>query len=126
MDKKSKYFEALAVAVSGGSTIRSASESAGCSYSHAYHISSTTDFRQRVSEIRSEVAAATVGLLTDGARQAAATVVSLLDQANDPGVRLNAAKAIFAAVGPATDMGELRQRLDALEQAQKTKLGITG
>ena len=116
MDDKSKFFELLAVAVAGGSTIRSAAEAIGCSESHAYHLSSTKDFKQRVGELRSDLAAATVGVLIDGATKAAATLVSLLDASNEPSVRLNAAKAILASVGPISELGELRSRIDAIEK----------
>lgn len=125
MAENGKFLEPMALAVACGSTIKAAAEKCNCSERQAYRIAATPAFKQRVYDIRSEVAAATVGLLTDGATKAAATVVSLLDETNEPNVRLNASKVIFAALGPMAELGELRARLDALEAASRSpKLGI--
>lgn len=116
MAKKSRFGELLAVEVAGGSTIREAAAAVGCSESVAYHLSSSTEFRQRVNEIRSEITAGAVGSLTAGARQAVETLRVLLSN-EEASVQLQAAKAILSLVGPLSELGELRSRLDALEQA---------
>jgi hypothetical protein len=118
LDDKSKFFELLAVAVASGASIRSSAGEIGCSESHAYHLSSTPEFRQRVFDIRSEITSQSVGRLTHAASQAAATLVSLLDASQEPNVRLNASKAILANLGPMAELGELRARIDALEKAK--------
>jgi hypothetical protein len=110
--------EALAIAIAAGSTIKAAASEVGCSERSAYRHSSSPPFRQRVSELRSEIAAATVGKLTRGAAQAADTLVELLDESNEPNTRLNASKAILANLAGVTELGELRRRLDALEKYQ--------
>lgn len=117
MAKKSRFGELLAVEVAGGSTIREAAAAVGCSESVAYHLSSTPEFRQRVNEIRSEITAGAVGSLTAGARQAVETLRVLLSSSEEPSIRLQAAKAILSLVGPLSELGELRQRLDSLEAA---------
>ena len=114
--RRSKFLEPLAVAVAAGESIRSAAAEIGCSESVAYHMSASPEFRQRVAEIRSEITAEAVGILTRGATQAAATLVELLDAANDPKDRLNASKAILASLGPVSEIHELRARLDAIEK----------
>lgn len=125
MADNGKFFEPMALAVACGSTIKAAAEKCSCSERQAYRIAATETFKQRVYEIRSEVAAATVGLLTEGASKAAATVVALLDESQPANVRTNAAKVIFAALGPMAELGELRKRLDDLEAASRApKLGI--
>ena len=121
MTNESKFFEALATSVAGGATIRAASGSAKCSESQAYRICSTVEFRSRVSEIRSEVTSQAVGKLTDAATKACDTFVQLLANDNEPSVRLNAAKAILANLGPMTELGELRARLDRIEAGQSKR-----
>ena len=118
MDDKSKFFELLTVQVATGSSIRSAAESIGCSPSHAYHLSSTAEFKQRVSELRSEITSESVGILTQAASQASRTLLALLSSTNEPSIRLQASKAILAALGPISELAELRSRLDALERAK--------
>ena len=118
MTNPSKYFESLAMAVASGSTIRAASGSASCSESQAYRICATTEFRLRVAKIRSEITSQAVGIITEGATKASATLVELLSQANEPSVRLNAAKAILLQLGPLSELGELRARIDRIEAGQ--------
>lgn len=115
MKKQSKFLEQLAIHVAGGSSIKTSAEIVGCSLQTAYNTSATAEFRQRVSEIRTEVASSTVGTLTLAASEAASTLRELLDASNPPAVRLNAAKSILAALQPISELGELRKRIDALE-----------
>lgn len=110
-----RFTELLAVAVAGGSTIRAAAESSGCSERQAYRVAASPEFKQRVSEIRSEMTNAAVGELSAAASEAVATIRELLASTNEPSVRLNAAKAILNALGPLSELGELRERLSVLE-----------
>jgi len=114
--KKSKFYEPLAAAVASGSTIKAGAGIVGCSVSTAYTISADRDFRQRVSELRTEAVTEAVGKLSDAASQAVDTMRELLGEAHDPPVRLNAAQAILGALGPIGEIAELRQRLDQIEQ----------
>ena len=67
---------------------------------------------------RTEITFESVGLLTTAASQVVATLIKLLDPTNEPSVRLNASKAILAALAPMAELGEFRSRLDALERAK--------
>ena len=49
------------------------------------------------------------------ASQAVATLQELLKPEHEPSVRLNAAKAILASLGPISEANELRARIDAIE-----------
>jgi hypothetical protein len=118
MKKQSKFSEQLAIHVAGGSSIKTSAEIVGCSLQTAYNTSATDAFRRRVSEIRSEVASSTVGVLTSAASEAASTLRSLLNESNAPAVRLNACKAILASLASISELGELRARIDALESKQ--------
>jgi HEAT repeat protein len=113
-----KFFELLATAVAGGSTVRAAAESCSCSERQGYRISATHEFKSRVSEIRSEMTNAAVGELSAAASEAVATIRELLDSTNESSVRLNAAKAILNTLGPLSELAELRERLDALERGE--------
>ena len=113
---ESKFFEPLAVCVAGGQSIKSAADTSGCSTQTAYNHSATSEFRQRVAALRSEVTAQAVGLLSIGAAQAAATLVELLNATNEPRDRLAAAKAILSSLLPMAEYAELRHRLDVIEK----------
>ena len=99
-------------------TIRAAAELAGCSERQGYRIAALPEFKHRVNELRSEVSSATVGILTSAASTAATTLLELLGSRNESSVRLQASKAILAALGPISELAELRSRLDALERAK--------
>ena len=115
MSKASKFLEPLAVAVAGGSSIRDAAEAVHCSPQTAYNISATTEFKNRVNEIRTQSTIQAVGKLTLAANKAVDTLVSLLSESNEPSVRLNASKAILGSLGPISEFAELRARIDQLE-----------
>lgn len=117
MAKKNNFAECLAVEVASGSRIREAAGVAGCSISHAYHLSIDSSFQSRVSELRSQATAQAVGKLSSAAIRAVDTLVVLLDSA-EPRDRLAAAKAILATLVPLSEFGELRQRIDAMERKQ--------
>ena len=113
-----KFMELLAVAVAGGQTVKAAAESCSCSERQGYRISATPEFKSRVSAIRAEMTSQAVGELSAAASEAVTTIRELLASTNEPPVRLNAAKAILNALGPLSELGELRSRLDALEQSR--------
>jgi hypothetical protein len=110
-------FEAMALALATGTSIKKASQSAGISVRHGYRVAASSKMRFRVGELRSQIANEAVGRLTQGATKAADTLVELLGEANEPSTRMNAAKAILANLGPLSELAELRSRLDRLEQA---------
>ena len=112
---KSKFLEPLAVLVAGGSSIKAAAGVVNCSEQTAYNLSSTPEFKSRVSEIRTQLTTEAVGKLTSAATEAVDTLRSLLNATNEPSVRLNAAKAILASLGPISEANELRARIDSIE-----------
>ena len=113
-----KFMELLAVAVAGGQTVKAAAESCSCSERQGYRISATPEFKSRVSAIRAEMTSRAVGELSAAASEAVTTIRELLASTNEPSVRLNAAKAILNALGPMSELGELRERLATLEQSR--------
>lgn len=105
----------MAWMVANGKTIKDASEELGIPERTAYRYSGSPEFKRRVSEIRTEILDAATGRITSAASVAVATVLELLGSTNEPSVRLNASKAIINAVRPLSELGELRQRIAALE-----------
>ena len=117
MAKNGKFYELLALDIAAGSSVNDAATTAGCSLTHAYHISADPSFRVRVGEIRSEAVSASVGKLSNAACRAVDVLVEILSSPKDKD-RLPAAKALLSALGPISELGELRKRLDALESKQ--------
>ena len=113
--RSGRFFELLATAAAAGATIKSAAESCGCSHRQAYRISSTIEFKQRVSQIRTAALDAATGEITSAASEAVACIRELLGSTNEPTVRLNAAKSILTQLKPMFELSEIRARLEALE-----------
>jgi transposase-like protein len=111
-------FENLALLLASGSSIKNASQQLGIGARTAYRISASDKMKNRVSQLRTEVASSTVGTLTLAASEAAAALRELLDSSNPPAVRLNSAKAVLASLSAISELGELRARIDALESKQ--------
>jgi hypothetical protein len=115
MIDESKFFEILAAGVAAGATIAKSATTAGCSVSHAYRLAKTTRFRQRVSELRSEATDRAVGLLAEAAVEAVGVLRDSLSSEKTAD-RIASAKAILAALGPMSELAELRSRLDEMER----------
>lgn len=120
--KSSKHLEILAAHVASGRTIRAAAELIGIAESTAYGISSSSEFRAAVARLRTEAVGAAIGILSQAASQAALTLVALLGAENDPKDRLSAARLILANLGPLSEHGELRERLDSMESQTQLKV----
>ena len=106
------------MAVAGGNSIKASCEIVGCSIQTGYNLSCTDVFHVRVAAIRSECLSGAVGRLSSAALQAVDTFIQLLGDDNEPGVRLTAAKAILLQLGPLSELGELRARIDRIEAGQ--------
>lgn len=119
---KSKFFEKIAVLVAGGSSIKAASETAGCSLQTAYNISATELFRTRVSELRDEFTAEAAGILTQGATLATQTLMEILGPDNEAKDRLTAARLILTNVVPLQELSELRQRVSKIESQASLRI----
>ena len=108
-------WQALAVLVAGGMTVKNAAAELGISERTSYRHSSLPEFRQAVGQLRSAALDASVGAITSASTRAVNKLVELLD---DPQFGLQAAKALLANVSPLSELGELRSRLDALESGR--------
>jgi hypothetical protein len=121
MAKIGKFYEKLALEIASGSSVKDAATKAGCSLTHAYHLSADPSFRVRVGEIRSEAVASSVGKLSRIASKAVDALEQILDS-DDAKDRLNAVKIILTHLVPLAEHSELRDRLDRLEQSSALKV----
>ena len=102
----------LAFLVAGGMTIKDAAVELNIPDRTAYRYASLPEFRRSVGQLRSAALDASVGAITSATTMAVTKLVELLD---DPQFGLQAAKALLANVSPLSELGELRERLAALE-----------
>ena len=105
-------WQPLAVLIASGSSIKGAADELGIPERTAYRYASLPEFRQCVSQLRSAALDSSVGKISDATTKAVDRLIELLA---DPQFGLQAAKAILSHVAPLSDLGELRQRIDALE-----------
>lgn len=113
--KKSRFMDGIATAVASGSTIKSAAEANGCSLPVAYSLSRSPEFKKRVNDVRSEALQAAVGVLSEAATKAAATLANLLDD-EDPKIQLAAATKLLSQITPLTELHDLRHEIQELRE----------
>lgn len=122
--KRSKFLHNLAAQVATGKSIRQAAQTCGCSVDRAYELSRTIDFRQLVGQLRTEALAQTVGRLSAIATESVDVLSELLKPEQQPSTRLAAAKAVLSSLAPVSEVAELRQRMDELEQQHRQPLKV--
>jgi hypothetical protein len=120
-----KGWEALAVALAAGQTLRDAAAAAGVTEMTAYRRWKDPEFRKRVAELRAEMIARAVGKLADGMSEAADVLRSLL-AAESEATRLGAARASLELPVKLHESTELEARLAALERASNGPGGEHG
>jgi hypothetical protein len=119
MTKNDRFFDRIALEVSQGLSVRDACELAGCSEATGYRISNDPRFALRVSELRTSATDAAIGRLSSAASNAVEVLRSIMaDGESDPKDRIASAKIILSLLLPMTELGELRGRLDKLEQRE--------
>ena len=124
MLKKPEH-EGLAVRLSQGVPIRQAAEELGLSLPTAYRWSRRGDIMARVRELQGAATAAAISSLRDSLGAAVATLTALMEDAEiPPSVRCSAAAKLLEQGLRAVEIGEILQRLEALEQ--KTQNGGSG
>ena len=114
-NSQSNYFDNMTAMVAAGATIKAAAAMCGCSESHGYTLSRTPEFRRRVADLRTEATSAAVGKLSEAASRAVDVLLELMGADQEARDRLTAAKSVLSMLGPLSELGELRARLDALE-----------
>lgn len=117
-----KAEDLLVLHLASGLTVQAAAAKAGVSRATAFRRLQDKSFRQRVSQARADLLDRTAGYLVGASVKAAKTLMRLLANA-EAKVKLQAAKAILAAVINIRGAVELEERLAALEAEQAAKKG---
>lgn len=108
--------ENLAQLVALGSSIRDGCQALGITENVGYKISGKRDFKQRVSEIRTEktegLAAQALGAAEDAIRE----LRTLATTAEKDADRVSACRVILSQVLPLAENTELRRRLNDIER----------
>ena len=117
MSNNDRFSELLALEMASGTSIRNAAVKIGVSEAQAYRLAKSPFVVDRVAELRTEATAQAVSQLSNAASLAVTTLVSLMDDDHEPNIRLNAAKAVLANVAPISEFGELRARVDEMENS---------
>jgi hypothetical protein len=120
MDKKSRFFSALAEKVASGQTVRSSAAEIGCSESRAYRLSVMPEFKSEVSRLRTEAMDAALGMLSTAASRAVERLQLMLE-CDEPSVVVRSATAILDRFSKLSESVDLRKRIEALEQKEQTK-----
>jgi hypothetical protein len=107
--------EALIAALAAGHSVTDAAKVATLARRTACRRLADPAFRLRVAEARSELLGQAIGKLAASSTEAAATLASLLDEGQAPGVRLAAARAILTTVVDLRVHEELAERVAELE-----------
>ena len=112
----------MAMLVSGGVSIRDAAEIVNCAEQTGYNIARTTEFRQLVCELRTAQTGIAAGKLSKAATLAVDVLEEIaVDKKQTAAARVSAANSILSKLGPVTELGELRARLDVIERNGATK-----
>ena len=104
----------LIAALAAGRTVEAAAREAGVSVATAHRRLGTPAFRAQVDAARREAIARAVGVVSDGATAAGATLRLLLN-ADAESVRLGAARALLEYSIKGLEMMDIEARLEALE-----------
>jgi hypothetical protein len=109
-----KGLDALALALASGETLRDAARLASVGERTATRRWADPEFRSRVSELRVEMVARSLGRLVEGMAEGAETLRALL-KAESESVRLGAARSLLELTLRVRDHTELEERLRNLE-----------
>jgi hypothetical protein len=104
----------LATALASGSSASTAARQMDLSLSTVKRRMADPEFCRLISDLRGEMLSAALGRMTDNLTRAADTFAGLLD-AEDPGVRLRAARALFTVGLRLRDAIDVTERIRVLE-----------
>jgi hypothetical protein len=116
VNDRSRSDELLLGALSAGSPVEQAAETAGVSVRTAYRRLAEPGFARRLAQARDELISGALGELVECASEAVATLRALL-QARDERVRLGAARSTLEQLLRLRETLTLSQRLAALERS---------
>jgi hypothetical protein len=103
------------MAIASGASASSAAREMELSLSTVQRRMNDPEFRQLVAELRREMLTSALGRMSHNMTRAADTVAALLD-AEEPHIRLRAARALMTLGLKLHDSLELSERIEALEE----------
>ena len=109
--------EAVALRLAGGAGVRAAARAAGVGERTVFTWLKDPAFAARVSELRGQLFARAVAVLTRLAGKAARKLDKLLDSAHE-GIALGACRTVLEAGPRLRELTEMEERLRALEEVQ--------
>jgi hypothetical protein len=112
----------LALILATGASVSAAAEKLGVARSTVHRKLRMPVFRQLVAELRSELFSSALGRMAENMTHATDALGSLLD-ANDPGVKLRAAKAVLGLAIRLRDSVDVSDRISELEAELARKQG---
>ncbi len=111
---------ALLTALAAGRPVVEAAKLAGVGERTVYRRLEDADFRRQLSALRGQMLERAVGMLADGAGEAAGILRTLAAKARSESVRLSASRAVLELGAKLREATELEERIAALEaQAQR-------
>src|SRR5262245_55044702 len=105
----------LATAIASGTSASAAARQMDLSLSTVQRRMGDPEFRQLVADLRKEMLTSALGRVSQNMTRAADTVAALLD-AEEPHIRLRAARALMTLGLKLHDCIELSERIEALEE----------
>jgi hypothetical protein len=114
--------EALALAIAQGQTLRRAAEAAGVSERTAGRRIKEAAFRRRVAELQAEMVSRATARLTAGMADAAAILLKLMNSKSES-IQLAAARSLLDYGRAFRELGEISERLAALEALAESGKG---
>jgi transposase len=112
---------ALMLALACGATIENAARKSGISESTVYRRLKDPGFKRELAKLQSEMVQRATAMLTASTTEAAKTLLALQDLSMPPAVRLGAARAVVDFGIKMRQMGELEERLAAMEALLKDR-----
>ena len=115
-ERKSRYDEALIMALACGGTVQSAAKKVDLGEATVYRRLKDKAFVHRLRKTKSDLVNRTAGMLTAAASEAVKTLLALQKDTTPAGVRLGAARAILEIGMKLREVGDLQDRITALEE----------
>ena len=124
--RKKKADGELVLALACGASPESAALKSGLSPRTVYRRLADPAFRERVNQVRADLARRAAAMLTAAGLGAVQTLTTLQESASSESVRLGAARAVLELGCKLRDVVELAERVAALEARLHALLGGAG
>jgi hypothetical protein len=123
-----KNEDSLLLALACGARVEAAAKQCGIHERTIYRRMTSSDFKAKLQELRTDMVRRAAGLLTAATNEAVRTLLSLQKEATPAAVRLGAARAVLEIGMKLREIVDLETRMAALEErlAQQEEPGPRG